>query len=55
MAKPMNHKRRLRALESKTPAVRRNPLVLHLVAKQHRVMRLDKKKQASKTACRGRS
>lgn len=52
MAKSMNHKRRLRALEAQAPSARRNPLAV--AAMMRRSTRLNKKKQADKMACRGR-
>jgi hypothetical protein len=55
MAKPMNHKRRLKALE-RTKATLRNEVAIALArrggagAGRH----TDKKKRASKNACRGK-
>jgi hypothetical protein len=51
MAKAMNHKRRLRALEQNKPQRRRNLVALNALSRRvpHFV---NKKKQASKKACR---
>jgi len=51
MSKAMNHRRRLRSLETSSPAKRRNLVALNAI--QRRVyMSVNKKKQASKDACR---
>jgi hypothetical protein len=56
MAKPMNHKRRLKALERTRAATPRNEVAVALArrggagAGRH----TDKKKQASRDACRGK-
>jgi len=56
MAKPMNHERRLKALERTRAATPRNEVAIALArrggagAGRH----ADKKKQASKNACRGK-
>jgi len=51
MAKVMNHKRRLRALETSVPSRRRNLVALNALARRGSRF-VNKKKQASKDACR---
>jgi len=56
MAKPMNHKRRLRASEKATPSKGSNPVALAMIlrtgsgAGKHP----DRRKAAARKACRGK-
>ena len=50
MAKALNRKKRLRALEAAKAPLRRNFMALN--AMMRRCPKLDKKKQAAKLACR---
>jgi hypothetical protein len=52
MAKAMNHKRRLRALEKAQSAARRDPVALALALRRTHVVHPDKRKRNSKRACR---
>jgi len=54
MSKPMNHRRRLKALENATPAKTRNPYALACSLRNGAGNHGDKRKKASKKACRGR-
>lgn len=52
--KPMNQKRRLRALETAGPAKARNPVALALAQRRGGGTHGDLKKRRSREACRGR-
>lgn len=53
MAKPMNHRRRVKLLES-TTLTPRNPVALAMSQRRGQGRHPDKRKSASKRACRGR-
>jgi hypothetical protein len=52
--KPMNHKRRLKALESMTPRKGRDLNALAMLLARKGGHHGDKRKEASKSACRGK-
>lgn len=54
MAKPMNHRRRIKALENTPVGKPRNEGVIAMVLRNGQGRHPDKKKAASKKACRGK-
>lgn len=55
MAKPMNMKRRIRAMETAAPKGTRDPAALALLLRGSGGSHGDAKKQRSREACRGKS
>ena len=52
--KPLNHKRRLRALENARPGAVSNPAALALATRFRNARHTDARKERDRRACRGR-